>query len=278
MEIPSLKQMLSAGVHFGHQTLRWNPKMSQYILTERNGIHIIDLSKTIECMEQLLDGVKKVVEAGEKVLFVGTKKSIKHCVEENAKRCDMFYVTNRWLGGMLTNFSTVKNSINTIVEIEQMEAKGITKGLKKKEIGALNKKHDKLNVVLGGIRDMKKQPGLIFVVDTKSEHIAVKEARRLNIPIAAIVDTNSNPEEITYPIPGNDDAIKSVSLLVTFITDVILEYSQNQPDLSKEITEAAEAAPEKEVPMAVAEAATVTEPVAAEKVASMDTSAPKKAE
>ncbi|MFC1585098.1 30S ribosomal protein S2 [Fibrobacterota bacterium] len=225
MNIPTLEQMLNAGVHFGHQTLRWNPKMENFILTERNGIHIINLSKTLDCLQKAIEGLQKVLASGRKILFVGTKKSVKHCVEEEAKRCNMFYVTNRWLGGMLTNFSTVKNSIKTLDDIENMESNGILKELKKKEIVSLNKKHAKLNAVLGGIREMNTLPGLIFAVDTKNEHIAVREAIRLNIPIVAIVDSNSNPEDITYPIPGNDDSIKSVSLIVAALTDAIVEFS-----------------------------------------------------
>jgi small subunit ribosomal protein S2 len=244
MTAPDLKQMLNAGVHFGHQTLRWNPKMEKYILTERNGIHIIDLSQTQECFTSAVEGIKKVLESGRKILFVGTKKSVKHCVEEEAKRCGMFYVTNRWLGGMLTNFTTVKNSIKTIVDIEQMEENGLLKELKKKEIIALKKRHQKLNNVLGGIRDMATLPGLVFAVDTKNDYIAVKEAIRLNIPVVAIVDSNSNPDNITYPIPGNDDAIKSVSLLVKCITDAIVEFSQNELIPAEKETEETSITPE----------------------------------
>jgi small subunit ribosomal protein S2 len=230
MEIPSLKQMLNAGVHFGHQTLRWNPKMSKYILTERNGIHIIDLTKTQECLKLAVEGIIKVLESGSKVLFVGTKKSVKEHVRDEAERCKSFFVTERWLGGMLTNFTTVKNSIKTLDDIDKGEAEGLFNQLKKKEVGALKKKRKKLEAVLGGIREMNLLPGLVFVIDTKNEHIAVKEARRLKIPVVAIVDTNTNPDDITYPIPGNDDAIKSVSLIVATIANAILEFSSSRAE------------------------------------------------
>ena len=221
MDIPNLDKMLDAGVHFGHQTLRWNPKMKKFILTERNGIHIINLAKTQENIEKAVEGIQKTLQSGKRILFVGTKKTVRHCVEEEAKRCNMFYVTNRWLGGMLTNFTTVKASIKKIEKIEQMEEKGLIKELKKKEVISLNKKKKKLEAVLGGIREMTTLPGLIIAADTKNEHIAISEARRLGIPIIAIVDSNSNPDEIDFPIPGNDDAIKSVSLIISTLADTV---------------------------------------------------------
>ncbi len=231
MSLPQLKDMLDAGVHFGHQTLRWNPKMKKFILTERNGIHIIDLEKTGQCLEKALVAVQQIVSKKQHILFVGTKKSVKHCVEDEAKRCGMPYVTNRWLGGMLTNFTTVRQSIKTLEDIEKMEEEGLTKALKKKEVIAQNKKKQKLEDVLGGIRKMPHLPSLIFAVDTKTEHIAVKEAKRLRIPILAIVDTNSNPDEIDFPIPANDDAIKSVQLIAKTIGDQIIEITGKNTEI-----------------------------------------------
>jgi small subunit ribosomal protein S2 len=230
MSTPNLKDMLEAGVHFGHQTLRWNPKMQPYILTERNGVHILDLAKTQKGLDKAVEAIKQIVNSGKKVLFVGTKKSVRHCIEDAAKKSGSHYVTNRWLGGMLTNFATVKQSIAKLENIEKMESEGLYKELKKKQVGDLQKEQKKLESVLGGIRSMKQNPGAVFIVDTNHEHIALKEARRLGVPTFAIVDSNSNPDNIDFPIPGNDDAIKSVSLLLSAITDTIVAEGKAQQE------------------------------------------------
>ncbi len=230
MKAPNIKEMLTAGVHFGHQTLRWNPKMKKFILAEKNGIHIIDLSKTEKCLEKAIQGIQRTVSSRKKILFVGTKKSVRHCIKEHAERSNSFYVTERWLGGMLTNFSTVRKSIAKLDKIEKDEADGVHKELKKKQVLAINKQRQKLEDVLGGIRKMTNLPGLLFIVDIKHEHIAVREAKRLNIPIAAIVDTNTNPDDIDFPIPGNDDAIKSVNLILNYIAENVIEQSEQFKD------------------------------------------------
>lgn len=222
MSVPEIKEMLEAGVHFGHLTKRWNPKMRKFILTEKNGIYVIDLAKTQECLTKAIEAVKRIRHSGKSVLFVGTKKTIKDCMKEEAVRCGMYYVTERWLGGMLTNFSTVKKSIKRLEEIEKMEADGLFKEITKKEVLSLNKERAKLEGIFSGIRDMKSLPGALFVVDSEHEEIAVHEANRLRIPVFAIVDTNSDPDKITYPIPGNDDAIKSVGLLTRVFSDAIV--------------------------------------------------------
>jgi len=221
----NLQDLLEAGAHFGHQTKRWNPKMKRYILCSRNGVYIVDLEKTVQGIADLIARVKTEVAAGGKVLFVGTKKQIKDCMREEATRCNMPYVTERWLGGMLTNFQTIKLSIRRLEKIEAMEADGTIEAFTKKEIQTLAKKKEKLLTVLGGIRNLRRLPAIVFVVDTIKEHIAVSEARRLRIPIGAIVDTNCDPEEIDYVIPGNDDALKSVQLIVTALADAIIEAS-----------------------------------------------------
>jgi len=222
MSVPEVKEMLEAGVHFGHLTKRWNPKMRKFILTEKNGIYVIDLAKTQECLTKAIDAVKKIRHSGKSVLFVGTKKTIKDCMKDEAVRCGMFYVTERWLGGMLTNFSTVKKSIKRLEEIEKMEADGLFKEITKKEVLSLNKERAKLEGIFSGIRNMKSLPGALFVVDSEHEEIAIHEANRLRIPVFAIVDTNSDPDKVTFPIPGNDDAIKSVGLLTSIFSEAIL--------------------------------------------------------
>jgi small subunit ribosomal protein S2 len=214
--------MLEAGVHFGHLTKRWNPKMRKFILTEKNGIYVIDLAKTQECLTKAIDAVKKIRHSGKSVLFVGTKKTIKDCMKEEATRSGMYYVTERWLGGMLTNFSTVKKSIKRLEDIEKMETDGLFKEITKKEVLSLNKERAKLEGIFSGIRNMKTLPGALFVVDSEHEEIAVHEANRLRIPVFAIVDTNSDPDKVAYPIPGNDDAIKSVGLLTRVFSDAIV--------------------------------------------------------
>jgi small subunit ribosomal protein S2 len=213
--------MLEAGIHFGHLTKRWNPKMKKFILTEKNGIYVIDLAKTQECLKKATDAVKKIRHSGKSILFVGTKKTIKDCMKEEATRCGQFYVTERWLGGMLTNFSTVKKSIKRLEEIEKMETDGLFKEITKKEVLSLNKERAKLEGIFSGIRNMKTLPGALFVVDSEHEEIAVHEANRLKIPVFAIVDTNSDPDKVAFPIPGNDDAIKSVGLLTRVFSDAI---------------------------------------------------------
>jgi small subunit ribosomal protein S2 len=221
MALPEIKDMLEAGVHFGHLTKRWNPKMRRYILAEKNGIYVIDLQKTQDCLAKAVEAIQRVRRSGRTVLFVGTKKTIKDCIKEEAIRCGGFYVTERWLGGMLTNFSTVRRSIKRLEDIEKLETDGFFKSMSKKEVLTLNRERAKLEAVFGGIRNMKTLPGAMFVVDTEHEAIAVHEANRLRIPVFGIVDTNSNPDSVTYPIPGNDDALKSVGLITRVVSDSI---------------------------------------------------------
>jgi small subunit ribosomal protein S2 len=227
----SVQDLLDAGTHFGHQTKRWNPKIKRFILCPRNGIYIIDLNKTLINIEKLIEKVKKEAAHGGRVLFVGTKKQLKDCIREEATRCNMPYVTERWLGGMLTNFQTIRKSIAKLDKIESMEKDGTIEGLTKKERLLLGKRKEKLLSVLSGIRDMRKLPAIIFVVDTIKEHIAISEGRRLHIPIGAIVDTNCDPDVVDYPIPGNDDAIKSVQLITRAVADAIISVSDR---ISKE--------------------------------------------
>jgi small subunit ribosomal protein S2 len=221
MALPEIKDMLDAGVHFGHLTKRWNPKMRRYILAEKNGIYVIDLKKTQECLAKAVEAIQRVRRQGRSVLFVGTKKTIKDSIKEEAIRCGGFYVTERWLGGMLTNFATVRRSIKRLEDIEKLETDGFFKSMNKKEVLTLNRERAKLEAVFGGIRHMKTLPGAMFVVDTEHETIAVHEANRLRIPVFAIVDTNSNPDSVTFPIPGNDDALKSVGLITRVLADAI---------------------------------------------------------
>lgn len=228
MSVISMKQLLEAGVHFGHQTRRWNPKMATYIFTERNGIYIIDLQKTVKKVEDAYNFVKEVAGEGKSVLFVGTKKQAQEAVKEEALRCDMFYVNERWLGGMLTNFQTIQQRIKRLHELEEMEAKGMFEVLPKKEVIALRHEQEKLTKFLGGIKSMTKLPGALFIVDPRKERIAVSEARKLGIPIVAIVDTNCDPDEIDYVIPGNDDAIRAVKLLTGKVADAIIEGRQGE--------------------------------------------------
>ncbi|MBR1707901.1 MAG: 30S ribosomal protein S2 [Clostridia bacterium] len=228
MAVISMKQLLEAGVHFGHQTRRWNPKMAPYIFTERNGIYIIDLQKTVRKIDDAYAFVRSVVMEGKSVLFVGTKKQAQESIEAEAKRCNMFYVNNRWLGGMLTNFRTIKGRIARLNAIDEMEARGDFEVLPKKEVIKLQHEREKLQENLGGIREMKNLPGCLFVVDPRKEHIAVAEARALNIPIVAIVDTNCDPDEIDYVIPGNDDAIRAVKLIAGKMADAVLEGKQGE--------------------------------------------------
>ncbi|SHJ57950.1 SSU ribosomal protein S2P [Anaerobranca californiensis DSM 14826] len=226
MAIISMKQLLEAGVHFGHQTRRWNPKMAPYIFTERNGIYVIDLQKTVGKIEEAYNFVKEVASQGGKILFVGTKKQAQEAVETEAKRCGMYWVNQRWLGGMLTNFDTIGKRINRLRELEQMEQDGTFDVLPKKEVIKLRHEMEKLNKNLAGIKDMAKLPDAIFIVDPRKERIAVAEAKKLGIPIVAIVDTNCDPDEVDYVIPGNDDAIRAVSLIASKIADAVLEGNQ----------------------------------------------------
>ena len=228
MSVISMKQLLEAGVHFGHQTRRWNPKLKEYIFTERNGIYIIDLQKTVKKAEEAYNFVRSVAEAGDSVLFVGTKKQAQESIEQEAKRCEMFYVNQRWLGGMLTNFKTIQTRIAKLRKIEKMEADGDFAYLPKKEVIKLKAEQEKLEKNLSGIKDMKKLPGAMFVVDPRKEHIAVAEARTLHIPIVAIIDTNCDPDEVDYPIPGNDDAIRAVKLIASKMADAVLEGRQGE--------------------------------------------------
>ena len=228
MSVISMKQLLEAGVHFGHQTRRWNPKMAEYIFTERNGIYIIDLQKTVKKAEEAYNFVRSVAEAGDSILFVGTKKQAQESIEQEAKRCEMFYVNQRWLGGMLTNFKTIQTRIAKLRKIEKMEADGDFAYLPKKEVIKLKAEQEKLEKNLSGIKDMKKLPGAMFVVDPRKEHIAVMEARALGIPVVAIVDTNCYPYEVDYAIPGNDEAIRAVKLIASKMADAVLEGRQGE--------------------------------------------------
>ena len=242
MAVISKKQLLEAGVHFGHQTRRWNPKMAQYIFTERNGIYIIDLQKTVRKIDEAYLFVRDLALEGKTMLFVGTKKQAQESIESEAKRCGMYYVNNRWLGGMLTNFRTIRTRIDRLNAIDKMEENGSFDVLPKKEVIGLKAEREKLEKNLGGIREMKKLPGALFVVDPRKEHIAVTEARILNIPIVGIVDTNCDPDEIDYVIPGNDDAIRAVKLIAGKMADAILEGRQGE-QTTEEAAPAAEAAP-----------------------------------
>ena len=223
MSVVTMKSLLESGVHFGHQTKRWDPRMKRYIFAERNGIHIIDLQKTIGSIKEAYDLVREQVKGGKSILFVGTKKQAQQAIEREAQRCGMFYVSNRWLGGMLTNFSTIKKSIHRLKKIDKMEIDGTFENLTKKEVSRLNKERAKLEKNLGGIKDMKDLPGAIFIIDTRKEAIAVAEAKRVGIPIIAVVDTNCNPNDIDYPIPGNDDAIRAISLFTKVIADAVID-------------------------------------------------------
>ena len=238
MSVISMKQLLEAGVHFGHQTRRWNPKMKEYIFTERNGIYIIDLQKTVKKIEEAYYFVRDLAMEDKTILFVGTKKQAQESIEQEAKRCDMYYVNQRWLGGMLTNFKTIQGRIARLRKIEQMEATGEFDLLPKKEVIQLKLEQSKLEKNLGGIKEMRKLPGALFIVDPRKEHIAVAEARTLHIPIVAIIDTNCDPDEVDYPIPGNDDAIRAVKLITAKMADAVLEGKQGEQ--MNDETEAAE--------------------------------------
>lgn len=237
MSVVSMKQLLEAGVHFGHQTRRWNPKMAPYIFTERNGIYIIDLQKTVKKLEDAYMAVRDIAADGKEILFVGTKKQAQDSIREEAERCGMPYVNARWLGGMLTNFKTIRRRIARLQQLRKMEEDGTFDRLTKKEASKLTLEIEKLEKFLGGIEDMTELPGALFIVDSRKEKIAVAEARKLGIPIVAIVDTNCDPDEIDYVIPGNDDAIRAVKLIAGTIADAIIEGRQGEQNSPEEETE-----------------------------------------
>ena len=237
MAVVSMKQLLEAGVHFGHQTRRWNPKMETYIYTERNGIYIVDLQKTVKKLEEAYNFVKDVAASGKTVLFVGTKKQAQEAIKEEATRCSMFYVNSRWLGGMLTNFKTMRGRVDRMNQLKKMEEDGTFDMLPKKEVIKLMHEQEKLEKYLGGVKDMKQLPGAVFVVDPRKEHNAIAEARKLKIPVVAIVDTNCDPDEIDYVIPGNDDAIRAIRLISGVMANAVTEGKQGEEVEEVEATE-----------------------------------------
>ena len=236
MAVVAMKQLLEAGVHFGHQTRRWDPKMAEYIFQARNGIHIIDLQKTSKKIDEAYEFLKNQVEEGKTVLFVGTKKQAQECVKEAAEKCGMYYVNQRWLGGMLTNFETIRKRIDRLNQLETMQEDGTFDVLPKKEVILLKKEIDKLEKNLGGIKEMTEKPGVIFIVDPKKERNAILEARKLNIPTIGLIDTNCNPEEVDYPIPGNDDAIRAVKLISDVMANAVIEAKQGEAGEASEET------------------------------------------
>ena len=246
MAVVAMKQLLEAGVHFGHQTRRWDPKMAEYIFQARNGIHIIDLQKTSKKLDEAYSFLKEQAEEGKTVLFVGTKKQAQECVKEAAQKCGMYYIDQRWLGGMLTNFETIRKRVQRLRDLETMQEDGTFNILPKKEVILLKKEMEKLERNLGGIKDMEKLPGVIFLVDPKKERIAILEAKKLGIPVVGLVDTNCNPEEVDYPIPGNDDAIRAVKLIADVMANAVIEgrqgesfeiESQEEQDVQQEVQE-----------------------------------------
>lgn len=246
MSVISMKQLLEAGVHFGHQTRRWNPKMAEYIFTERNGIYIIDLQKTVKKVEEAYFFIREISMNGEDVLFVGTKKQAQDSIKEEAERSGQYYVNARWLGGMLTNFKTIRKRVDRLNQISEMEKNGLFEVLPKKEVIKLKGEMEKLEKYLGGIKDMKKIPGAMFVVDPRKERNAILEARKLGIPVVAIVDTNCDPDEVDYVIPGNDDAIRAVKLIASKMAEAIMEGRQGE-DLSDDNAEVEEKINEEDV-------------------------------
>ena len=256
MAVVAMKQLLEAGVHFGHQTRRWDPKMAEYIFQARNGIHIIDLQKTSKKLDEAYDFIRSQAEEGKTFLFVGTKKQAQDCMKEAAEKSGMYYVNQRWLGGMLTNFGTIRTRVERLNELETMQEDGTFDVLPKKEVILLKKEMEKLQKNLGGIKDMTEVPGVLFVVDPKKERIAILEARKLNIPVVGLVDTNCNPEDVDYAIPGNDDAIRAVKLIADTMANAIIEGRQGE---AADVTETAEEAFE-----AQAEEPTTMEKVVAE--------------
>ena len=228
MAVVAMKQLLEAGVHFGHQTRRWDPKMAEYIFQARNGIHIIDLQKTSKKLDEAYKFIKDQAEEGKTVLFVGTKKQAQECIKEAAQKCNMYYVDQRWLGGMLTNFKTIETRVQRLRDLETMAEDGTFDVLPKKEVSGLRNEMEKLEKNLGGIKDMKEMPGVMFVVDPKKERIAILEARKLGIPVVGLIDTNCNPEDVDFPIPGNDDAIRAVKLITDVMANAIIEGRQGE--------------------------------------------------
>ncbi len=237
MAVVAMKQLLEAGVHFGHQTRRWDPKMAEYIFQARNGIHIIDLQKTSKKIDEAYAFLKEQVEEGKTVLFVGTKKQAQECVKDAAEKSGMYYVDQRWLGGMLTNFDTIRTRVQRLKDLEKMQEDGTFEVLPKKEVILLKKEMEKLERNLGGIKEMEEIPGVIFLVDPKKEHIAVLEAKKLGIPVIGLVDTNCNPEEVDYAIPGNDDAIRAVKLITDVMANAIIEGKQGESFEAEEVAE-----------------------------------------
>ena len=246
MSVVSMKQLLEAGVHFGHQTRRWNPKMAEYIYMERNGIYIIDLQKTVKKLEEAYDFVRTLAENGQSILFVGTKKQAQEAVKEEAERVGMYYVNARWLGGMLTNFKTMRTRVDRLAQLKKMQEDGTFEMLPKKEVMKHLGDMEKLEKYLGGVKEMKKLPGALFVVDPRKEHNAIAEARKLNIPIVAIVDTNCDPDEVDYVIPGNDDAIRAIRLIAAAMADAVQEGRQGEDAAEAVAEEAAVEAKEEE--------------------------------
>ena len=249
MAVVAMKQLLEAGVHFGHQTRRWDPKMAEYIFQARNGIHIIDLQKTSKKIDEAYAFLKEQAEEGKTVLFVGTKKQAQECVKEAAEKSGMYYVDQRWLGGMLTNFDTIRTRVQRLKDLEKMQEDGTFEVLPKKEVILLKKEMEKLERNLGGIKDMEEIPGVIFLVDPKKEHIAVLEAKKLGIPVIGLVDTNCNPEEVDYAIPGNDDAIRAVKLITDVMANAIIEGKQGESfeEVAEEAVASEESAAREEV-------------------------------
>ena len=237
MAVVAMKQLLEAGVHFGHQTRRWDPRMAEYIFQARNGIHIIDLQKASKKIDEAYEFIKEQVEEGKTVLFVGTKKQAQECMKEAAQKCGMYYVDQRWLGGMLTNFDTIRSRVQRLKDLETMEQDGTFDVLPKKEVIGLKKEMGKLEANLGGIKEMDKLPGAIFLVDPKKERIAILEAKKLNIPTVGIVDTNCNPEDLDYPIPGNDDAIRAVKLIADVMANAVVEGKQGESFETEKVEE-----------------------------------------
>jgi len=246
MSIVNMKQLLESGVHFGHQTRRWNPKMEQYIFTERNGIYIIDLQQTVRLIDKAYDYVKEQAGEGKEILFVGTKRQAQETIKTEAERCGMPYVNERWLGGMLTNYQTIKKRIDRLEELEEMEEDGTFEVLPKKEVIELERERDKLKKFLGGIRDMDGLPDVVYITDPRKESIAVSEARKLDIPVVSIVDSNCDPDLIDYVIPGNDDAIRAVKLISSVIADAVLEGKQGEQSKENEQSEEAQKENEEE--------------------------------
>ena len=257
MAVVAMKQLLEAGVHFGHQTRRWDPKMAEYIFQARNGIHIIDLQKTSKKLDEAYDFMKSQAEEGKTVLFVGTKKQAQDCMKEAAEKSGTHFVNQRWLGGMLTNFETIRARVERLKKLEEMQSDGTFDVLPKKEVILLKKEMEKLEKNLGGIKDMKEIPGVLFVVDPKKERIAILEARKLNIPVVGLIDTNCNPEDVDYPIPGNDDAIRAVKLITDVMANAIIEGRQGEALDNEQVEEVTSEEPTS-IEEVVAEEATET--------------------